>query len=58
MVDGYLKSGCRKGVEGSNPSLSFEYFVSQNGVGSRLSIHKLLINLKMVAVATRPCMIA
>lgn len=21
MVDGYLKSGCRKGVEGSSPSL-------------------------------------
>nr|DAS30158.1 MAG TPA: hypothetical protein [Caudoviricetes sp.] len=30
---------------GSNPTLSIEYFVSQNGVGSRLSIHKLLINL-------------
>ena len=30
---------------GSNPTLSFECFVSQNGVGSRLSIHISLINL-------------
>ena len=34
---------------GSNPTLSFECFVSQNGVGSRLSIHISLINLQMVA---------
>ena len=34
---------------GSNPTLSFEYFVSQNGVGNRLSIHISLINLQMVA---------
>nr|DAF08916.1 MAG TPA: hypothetical protein [Caudoviricetes sp.] len=30
----------------------------QNGVGSRLSIHISLINLKMVAEATGPCMVA
>ena len=41
---------------GSNPTLSFECFVSQNGVGSRLSIHISLINLKIVAVATGPRM--
>nr|DAY21635.1 MAG TPA: hypothetical protein [Caudoviricetes sp.] len=23
LVDGYLKSGCRKDIEGSNPSLYF-----------------------------------
>nr|DAT34570.1 MAG TPA: hypothetical protein [Caudoviricetes sp.] len=32
--------------------------MSQNGVGSRLSIHILLINLQMVAVATGPRMVA
>jgi len=32
--------------------------VSHNGVGSRLSIHISLINLKMVAEVTEPRMVA
>jgi len=43
-----MSGGCN-GLGGSSPPLSFECFVSQNGVGSRLRIHKLLINLQMVA---------